>query len=69
MQSAVDIHAVEVVLGGCAGGAGGCALYAGGSEWFAMCGIGAWGHGLHAVLYGLPMLFCMAVCYSACRRL
>ena len=30
-------------------GAGGCALYAGDSEWRAACAMGAWGHALYAV--------------------
>src|SRR5437762_2130129 len=40
-------------------GGGGCALHAGGSEWYAMC---AGVHALHAVPYALPY----AVLYSGC---
>ena len=31
-----------------------------------MCGIGGWGDGRHAVLYCLPMLFCMLFCTLFC---
>jgi len=46
--------------GGAGEGAGDCALYAGGSEWCAMCVMSAGGHALHAVLH--------AAMYSGRRR-
>ena len=45
------------VLGYCAEGGGGCALYAGGSEWCAMCAMGA--GVMVCMLFCMHMLFCM----------